>query len=275
MRKLFVSDLDGTLLNGEGVLSPFTEHTLRELIKQGLCFTVASARTPLSAGKLFEQVPLFLPMILLNGALLFDPGSQTVLDSVPLTERQRHLLQGLEQQQGLVPLRIEQAGDKVCCLLDHMTEVWRQFLEKHQLPCPQKSQASSCKEKILYLIYADSSPLRLEQMARRLKAAGSFTVDFYQDAYLAQTWFLEVCSDAASKGNALQWLRAFCRAEQIVCFGDGVNDLSLFANSDLSCAVSNAGDALRQRADRVIGSNAQDGVAHFLLESWENESTLL
>lgn len=274
MRRLFVSDLDGTLLNGEGVLSPFTEHTLRELIKRGLCFTVASARTPLSAGKLFERVPLFLPMILLNGALLFDPVDQTVLDSVPLSAYQSRLLQELEQRQGLSPLRIEQAGTEVCCLLDHTTEAWRRFLKRHQLPCPQKSQDSSYKGKILYLIYADCSPLRLEQMARQLKAAGGFAVDFYQDVYLAQTWFLEVCSDAASKGNALQRLRQLCGAEQIVCFGDGINDLSLFANSDLACAVSNAGEVLRRQADRIIGSNTQDGVAHFLWESWENESIL-
>ena len=51
-----------------------------------------------------------------------------------------------------------------------------------------------------------------------------------------------------------------------VCFGDGENDLSLFAAADEGYAVANAVDNLKRAATAVIGSNDEDGVARWLLE---------
>jgi hydroxymethylpyrimidine pyrophosphatase-like HAD family hydrolase len=42
---LYLSDLDGTLLSPQAALSPFTAETLRRLLRAGLAFSVATART--------------------------------------------------------------------------------------------------------------------------------------------------------------------------------------------------------------------------------------
>lgn len=52
--ELFISDLDGTLLNGNAEVTEFTRNTLNRLIAKGLNFTAATARTLASAGKYFR-----------------------------------------------------------------------------------------------------------------------------------------------------------------------------------------------------------------------------
>ena len=69
----FISDMDGTLLDGRGCLSENTIRILRPLIEKGLHFTVATARTPLSAVPLLSALSVREPMILMNGALLYEP----------------------------------------------------------------------------------------------------------------------------------------------------------------------------------------------------------
>lgn len=54
--KLYVSDLDGTLLQNNATLSEFSKQTLRDLIKQGVHFTVASARSVVSIRNFLESI---------------------------------------------------------------------------------------------------------------------------------------------------------------------------------------------------------------------------
>ena len=58
MVEIFISDLDETLLNAEARVSEYSKGILQNLIERGLCFTVASARTPLSALYILDGIPL-------------------------------------------------------------------------------------------------------------------------------------------------------------------------------------------------------------------------
>lgn len=54
----------------------------------------------------------------------------------------------------------------------------------------------------------------------------------------------------------------------LTCFGDGENDLALFAPADLGVAVANAVDALKQIADVVTEKPGGYGVAEYLNETF-------
>jgi len=69
---LYVSDLDGTLLDRQGQLSEATRTGLAELLAQGLVFTVASARHVVSIRQLLAGLRLSLPVISSNGAFISD-----------------------------------------------------------------------------------------------------------------------------------------------------------------------------------------------------------
>ena len=84
--EIFISDLDETLLNAEAKVSEYSKGILQNLIERGLCFTVASARTPLSALYILDGIPLSYPIILLNGGLIYDAENKKVIKSYPILE---------------------------------------------------------------------------------------------------------------------------------------------------------------------------------------------
>ena len=67
MKTLYVSDLDGTLLNREPRLSAYTAETLNLLIEEGLPFTYATARSVHSARIVAAGLQTRLPVITYNG----------------------------------------------------------------------------------------------------------------------------------------------------------------------------------------------------------------
>jgi len=79
---------------------------------------------------------------------------------------------------------------------------------------------------------------------------------------------LEVFDPAVNKwqGILLAAERHGVRPEQIIAIGDDVNDIAMIENAGLGVAMGNARPEVLAIADRVVGSNADDGLAGFLDE---------
>jgi hydroxymethylpyrimidine pyrophosphatase-like HAD family hydrolase len=74
---------------------------------------------------------------------------------------------------------------------------------------------------------------------------------------------VEISPAGADKGVGLQWLldHLGIDAGEVLVFGDEINDLPMFAVAGRRVAVQNASPAVRDAADEVTASNADDGVA--------------
>ena len=70
--RVFVSDLNGTLLNAEGAILDKSADRLNRLFSNGLKFTIATARNYDSASKILKRLNLNLPAILFNGTCLIE-----------------------------------------------------------------------------------------------------------------------------------------------------------------------------------------------------------
>jgi Cof subfamily protein (haloacid dehalogenase superfamily) len=78
--------------------------------------------------------------------------------------------------------------------------------------------------------------------------------------------FLEIMSAGVSKGEGLKTAME-CRGlkpEEVIAFGDEDNDLPMFGVAGFSAAPANAKEKVREAADFVYGSNAEEGLATFL-----------
>lgn len=69
---LFVSGLDDTLLTMNDSLSPYSKIELNRMISQGAKFTVSTRRTPASLVEVLGEVDLQIPVIAMDGAVLYD-----------------------------------------------------------------------------------------------------------------------------------------------------------------------------------------------------------
>ena len=72
---------------------------------------------------------------------------------------------------------------------------------------------------------------------------------------------MEFTSAVGTKAHAAEKVRTIARADSLVCFGDSLNDLPLFAIADQAYAVANSVAEVKSRATEVIGSNSDEGVA--------------
>ena len=76
---LIASDLDNTLLNSKGQLSDESREAIEYFIQNGGYFTICTGRTYLSFRDMFSKVPINAPVILGNGALIYDYNNEKLI----------------------------------------------------------------------------------------------------------------------------------------------------------------------------------------------------
>ena len=269
---LYISDLDGTLLHPSGTVSANTQQILTKLIRNGLHFTVATARTPLSALPLLSEIPIRDPMILMNGALCYVPEKKAFSDPIVFEKVSLEKLAEAENASGMEGMlfSVDQGiltvnlGDVKSCMWDGYFSMEKvAHVQAIRQDVISASAADLLQKGVVYGLYMDNEPTKLDILFEYLNGSG-LTVDYYKDKYTENRWCLEICSRNATKGNALNRLKQQ-GYDYLIGFGDSWNDVPLFQACDEGYAVANASDELKQLATAVILSNAEDGVAAHIL----------
>lgn len=266
MRTLYVSDLDGTLLRGDQRLSPFTIDALNRLIGQGMLFSYATARSYLTASRVTAGIAPPIPVIAYNGAWMLENGTGRVL--------RRHVFTAAEARELFDTLTAHSVWPIVYAMVDGVerfsfcpercTPGMRAFnLTRRGDPREHPTdEARLCDGEVFYFTCIDA-PEKLLPLYKRYR--DTFRCVYSQDIYGSGQW-LELMPREATKAGAMLELKRMLECDRVVCFGDGENDLSLFAAADECYAVANAVESLKRAATGIIGGNDEDGVARWLLE---------
>lgn len=274
MKTLYISDLDGTLLDASAALTPFTVQTINHLIERGLYFSVATARTSATVGHLLAGLRVNMPVVLMNGVALFDLAKGQYVEVCSIPKPSRVYLLEVLRSEGLDGFLYVVEENTLLTFYERAgTPHARQFMAEREARYGKRftriASFDQCVDNnVVYFSVADVKE-RLEPACERLKADPGLHVEFYRDIYCRDFWYLEICSSDASKYNAVMRLRARFGFDRVVSFGDNFNDLSMFAASDACFAVANAKEEVKARAGGVIGDNDHDGVARWLLENFQ------
>lgn len=271
---LFVSDLDGTLLQTDGRLSEFGKRTLTELTARGVPFTVASGRTFSSIRRALGDIQLTLPVISSDGALISGFESPAPLHLFPMERSNLETLLDELVAEGYAPILDVWDGNENFMLSEgpvnpvmswyHDNKRAERFYRwRHErLKIPSGS-------KILSVTLLDR-PEWLEPLRNDLEERWGewFKTDYLALADVDDGAALWVQSLDARKESALEVLGTMLGYEgsDVVVFGDGLNDLGMF-NRDWHCvAVDNARSELKERAKEVIGHHTEDSVCRYILD---------
>ncbi|MBR0528346.1 MAG: Cof-type HAD-IIB family hydrolase [Ruminococcus sp.] len=265
--QLYISDLDGTLLDKNAEITKNTADILNELITQGIDFTVATARTYASAGKILAGLDLRLPLILMNGVLIYDPVGHEYLSVKTIPDTAREKILSLRDKLGLSPFMYMMEEGCMHTVFDKlinqsMKDFHAERVRKYYKSFTQAEKLEDVRGSVIYFCFIDTKD-RLLPLRDELAKDKSLGMTFYPDIY-GNDWYLEVFSASASKKAGVEWLRDRYGFEKITAFGDNLNDLPMFAAADECIAVSNAAEELKKQADKVIGANTEDGVAFYL-----------
>lgn len=252
--RLVATDLDGTLLRPDGTLSARTSTVLRRLHDAGIDVVFVTARPPRWLEIVADSVAGHGVVICLNGALVYEPASRSVLEEHPiaadllrtlLAELREHLPGAAFAVEGPSGLRSEHAFD-------------------HQHPVPPGAPVADRLEDLLHagvgkLLVRCADLSTTELVARVTTVLGDRAVVADSGA----VGLAEVSGPGVSKGATLaRWARdRGVDAQDVWAFGDMPNDLPMLRWAGRSFAVANAHPEVLAAADEVCGSNAQDGVA--------------
>ena len=272
MRTLYLSGLDGTLLRSDQTISAFTARTINELVKQGMFFSYATARSYITASRVTAGMNAHIPLVLYNGAFILDSTTQKVLFSNIFQQSQAQELLDCLRSREIWPIVYSMQGGKerFSYLLGQMTDGVRTFVQSRKGDVrdhPVQREEQLREGDIFYFTCIDEEQkLRpiYEHYREQLHCV------FQKDLYTGDQW-LEIMPMFASKSHAAQQLKELLCCERLVVFGDGRNDLDLFEIADECYATQNADPALKEIATGIIGSNDADSVALWLQEHAEFE----
>ena len=268
-KTLYLSDLDGTLLNKDAELSQYTKDALNRMVANGLCFSVATARTAATALKILDGVRWSVPLVLMNGVLIFDTADKRYIQVLSLGAATVAAVLAVFNRLDATGLMYQLSNNEQATYyesLDH--KPLRDFVEERKARYNKSFQQASSfgdipPEGIVYFVLLDSHD-RIQLAYEALSEVPGICRFMYKDIYSPDTWDLEILSNKASKQNAAVFLRETYGFERVVGFGDGINDLPLFAACDVKVAVENADPEVRAAADYICDTNNNDGVVKWI-----------
>ena len=270
MATLYVSDLDGTLLQSDGTLSDYTSRTVNALVKKGMLFSYATARSYETARKVTAGLDVRIPLAVYNGAMVVHHFNGAPLIKNFFDAQIGCVLKDLLQN-GVYPIvyAFIDGEEKFSYVRGKENDAMRQFIQTREgdrrANAVEDAQALY-RGDIFYLSCIEEKEETLRPFYDRYSR--QYRCLLQTDFYTRSKW-LEMMPAQASKANAAKQLKQWLHCEKLIVFGDGANDIDLFEAADEAYAVGNAAKTLKCVSTAVIGSNDENGVANWLLKHYK------
>ena len=263
---LLITDLDGTLLPQNKILSQGDKDAIRRFRADGGKFTVATGRTVQSAEKYFKELDVDLPVILYNGSLIYDLKNKKSLftDILPdSAEKTGKELFGVMKDPGGEVLR-----------LDNIYVVCNNEYEKiHTQICqvePAYAELENVPKGEWFKILFAAAPEQIDELEEFISKQ-SYDVDFVRSNDI----FLEMLPKGSSKGEALREYLKLMNMENVKVYaaGDYNNDIEMLETADVGAATANAQQEVKDIADVVLKNTSdQCAIAELIDMIYERNS---
>lgn len=247
MIKLFVSDLDGTLLGMDHFIKNEDIDALHELVERGIPLTVASGRMDHEIQEILKRVGVDGHRVSQNGAFVYNTEHEHIYSKTFDAALAKRVMKSIEKE----PLiKTVSTADKTYTQ-EH--NEWIDFISQHLFHdiivapdmvdqfgasiAPSKITLHGNEEEVI------QSFNRLEQL---------FVEDI--DTFISHETAVDVMPKAINKGNGLRSLieKLGIESHEIACVGDSFNDIAMFELTPHSYVMSTAHPEVQAKADTVV-----------------------
>ena len=277
---LYVSDLDGTLLQDDATLSSHCRQVLTDLLARGLPFTVATARSLSSMQHILQGIELHLPVIEFNGAFLSDLATG---EHLWINDLQQPVLDGVYEvlcSHGHTPFLSTFDGSHDWLYAPPPAHAGMQWYVDDRLAVADlrmrqvEDVTIGLSERVVCLTIIDRAPA-LAPVMRQLSAFGdAIDVNYWDNSYSPGWQWISVHDGRATKDKAVAELvkHAGLGDVAVTAFGDQANDVAMVRTAHRGVAVANAIAEVLAVADEIIGPNTQDSVPEYIATDWSKYS---
>lgn len=255
--RLIATDLDGTLLNSEHSISPFTAEILKELDRDGVKVVVATGRSYSSLKPRVHALGLEHPIICYNGAMIRNGKDDSILHHSTLTHEISTLLISIAREfnvhfHGFLDGEFHYENE---------SQYSRHYQELSGLDGKRINFDNLQNRRFTKAMFI-GEPENLKPIEDRIRP---ILKDQCFIAYSKPT-FLEIMNISASKSNALKYLleQYGIDRSEVLAFGDGLNDEDLLEYAGHGVVMKNGYDSLKEKFEVSQYTNNEDGVARYL-----------
>ncbi len=261
MVKLIVTDLDGTLLKKEDIVSDNTVAALKEADAAGIKIAVATGRSYSSSKKIIAQLPIDKYVINVNGGKVYDiVNDSDLVAEKTLSMNEVEKIMNILNDGGYEYFLNHEHG----FVASHYNESTKYFQEIVRVNVTISRDFSYIVENDLkiFKFLVITEPKNYDKMQNELFS----DLDIYITSSHANN--VEIMPRGVNKGAAVEdILKEYGFTwDEVMAFGDNFNDLEMLEKAKYSYAMENAVDKLKEISYGVTLSNADDGVAHQIRE---------
>ena len=258
MIRFLATDLDGTLLTSNKTITPHSREVLIEAQKRGLTIILASGRPLYSILPFAQQLELQKYggyIISFNGSLVWDcaAGKAISEQTIPLQ---------------LLPELVAAVGEDFhihgykgnSIVVQGEPGEWSKYIARaNKMPLLETDNFIRTIIEPQHKCLVTGQPRKLWHLERRLKK--QFEANF--SVCRSESFLLEIMPKDIDKAAVLSELLKKLRGkpDELLCCGDGYNDLNMMRLAGISCAPRNAKRIVKQASTFVTDSNDRDGVA--------------
>lgn len=261
--RMIASDMDGTLLNSRLEISPVTAQAIRCAQAKGVLFSVCSGRFPqFTSQKLFEA-GISCPVIGANGGLLWDDQKREVFASYPMDTASAVAAHTLLQKYGAYSY-IFHPNAIVTTMEDrpHPYASWQDSILSRKygmhFDCGFKAACRAVESGLTVKFFISLKNVEhVEALKEELFAIPRI--------YITSSGRnnLEIMRKGVDKCFGVKMLarQHNIAMENVMTFGDYLNDLPMIVAAGMGVAMGNALDEVKELADYVTDINDNNGVA--------------
>ncbi len=254
--KLFLADVDGTLVTKDKVLTERAQKAVRDLDAKGIKFALTSGRPPKGMAMLIGPLKITTPVAGFNGGL-FVNADMSIIESHTLDPKAAKTTVELIEKQGLDVWVY--AGDD--WMVRDLNAPHRER-EEHTVKFPPKVVKAFTDDHLKAAVKITGVSDDLDKVAACEKAVQE-ALGKTASAARSQPYYLDVTHPQANKGGVVAYLARTLKidAGEIATIGDQPNDVLMFKPSGFSIAMGNASEAVQKEADAVTDSYDDEGFA--------------
>ncbi|MEH0835240.1 pyridoxal phosphatase [Pectobacterium cacticida] len=261
--RVIALDLDGTLLNQQKKILPESISALTLARQQGIQVMIVTGRHHSAIHPFYQGLQLDTPAICCNGTYVYDYLQCRASHTNPLSVTQAKDVIALLEASNIHGLMYADDDMYYQYSTGHVvrTQAWAASLPEQQRP--RFAQV----EDLVHQTEASRAIWKFATTHTDIPTLQRFAIEVEKQLGLACEWSWQDQVDIAQTGNSKgkllqQWLsEQGIDMKEVVAFGDNFNDISMLEGAGLGVAMGNSADEIKARADLVIGSNEEPGIA--------------
>ena len=273
----FVTGFDGALYHEKNHMSPYSVFELNQMLNDGIKFTIATERTPASLMSELGDLHLKLPVIAMDGAVLYDLNEKRYLAcnglSKEMTQRISDLLRKKELHYFLNVV-----------LQDVLLIYYHEFRNEEEQKLYERARSSPYRNYVYGDVPEEGIPVYFLLVVKKEDAdvaqqeiqqlEGAEELLFLRDTSETPEGYchLKIYHKNATKEYMVRRLLENVTGmgnRKVVAFGSNKNDVSLMQWADLSYATAEASADVKAAADYQLRGKGGDSIVRTILHLYE------